>query len=295
MGYGGGFDPMGGFGGFGGFDGGGANAGGFMAGEGDAAPDKSSDKKRAGDRASLIPFSVKQVLQANADESDSSIQVDGVEVHTVKLMGTLHSVQPSSTNVVFTLSDGHHSIECKQYIDREVGNEQIKVASMKEGAMIRVIGSPRDYDGRRHLLVFDCSEVEDFNEFTHHILDVIYNHLQRNGAIKHAVSSTSSMMQASPAGKGGMFPQQGFGASLNAAAVGGNNGTDPATDQVLHLFNVYGADSPHGTSMQIVLQHLPPNSMTMQQLQKIVGNLCEDGLLYTTTDEYHYKPTTDAQ
>lgn len=45
MGYGGGFDPMGGFGGFGGFDGGGANAGGFMAGEGDAAPDKSSDKK----------------------------------------------------------------------------------------------------------------------------------------------------------------------------------------------------------------------------------------------------------
>lgn len=79
----------------------------------------------------MIPFSVKQVLQANADESDSSIQVDGVEVHTVKLMGTLHSVQPSSTNVVFTLSDGHHSIECKQYIDREVGNEQIKVASMK--------------------------------------------------------------------------------------------------------------------------------------------------------------------
>lgn len=61
--------------------------------------------------------------------------------------------------------------------------------------MIRVIGSPRDYDGRRHLLVFDCSEVEDFNEFTHHILDVIYNHLQRNGAIKNAVSSTSSMMQ----------------------------------------------------------------------------------------------------
>lgn len=299
MGYGGSFDPMGGFGGF---DGGGAGAGGFMAGgDGDAAGDKSSDKKRVGDKASLIPLSVKQVLQAAAEESDSSIHLEGAEIHTVKLMGSLHATQVSSTNVVFMLSDGHHSIECKQYIDRESGSEQIKVASMKEGAMIRVIGSPRDYDGKRHLLVFECSEVEDFNELTHHMLDVVYNHLQRTGAINHPAikAGGNAAQQNTPAGKAGSFSnQQHFqgvggmpagGAGLRASA-GQADGSD-LSNQVLQLFQKYGQNSQHGAALTDIVNYLPPGSRDMQQVMRVVQTLCNEGQLYTTIDDNHYHPT----
>lgn len=44
--------------------------------------------------------------------------------------------------------------------------------------MIKVIGNMRDYEGKRHLLVFDVSQLVNWNELTHHLLDVILTHLQ---------------------------------------------------------------------------------------------------------------------
>ena len=51
----------------------------------------------------------------------------------------------------------------------------------REGSMIRVVGNLRDYEGKKHLLVFDVFPVTDFNMLTHHILDVILTHC------KHAI------------------------------------------------------------------------------------------------------------
>ena len=42
--------------------------------------------------------------------------------------------------------------------------------------MVRVVGNIRDYEGTKHILVFEIFAVEDFNQLTNHLLDVILTH-----------------------------------------------------------------------------------------------------------------------
>jgi len=44
--------------------------------------------------------------------------------------------------------------------------------------MVRVVGNLRDYEGRKHLLVFNVSAVTDWNLLTHHLLGVILTHCE---------------------------------------------------------------------------------------------------------------------
>jgi hypothetical protein len=46
--------------------------------------------------------------------------------------------------------------------------------------MVRVVGNIRDYEGDRHVLVFEVFPLEDFNQLTHHILDVIFTHCKHS-------------------------------------------------------------------------------------------------------------------
>jgi hypothetical protein len=46
--------------------------------------------------------------------------------------------------------------------------------------MVRVVGNIRDYEGARHVLVFEVFPIEDFNQLTHHLLDVIFTHCKHS-------------------------------------------------------------------------------------------------------------------
>lgn len=42
--------------------------------------------------------------------------------------------------------------------------------------MVRVVGNIRDYEGSKHILVFEIFAVEDFNQLTNHLLNVVLTH-----------------------------------------------------------------------------------------------------------------------
>ena len=46
--------------------------------------------------------------------------------------------------------------------------------------VVRVIGNLRDFETNQYLQVLDIAVVKDFNEITHHLLDIVYVHLQRS-------------------------------------------------------------------------------------------------------------------
>lgn len=64
--------------------------------------------------------------------------------------------------------------------------------SYRDGAMIRVVGNPRDYEGKRHLLVYNVAELKDWNELSHHVLEVIYTHLLLTQQVKVGVSDKAA-------------------------------------------------------------------------------------------------------
>lgn len=52
------------------------------------------------------------------------------------------------------------------------------VSHNRPGSMVRVVGNIRDYEGAKHVLVFEIFPLEDFNQLTNHLLDVILTHCQ---------------------------------------------------------------------------------------------------------------------
>jgi len=48
----------------------------------------------------------------------------------------------------------------------------------RETKLVRIFGQLREYEGKKSILVVSMSVVEDWNELTHHLLEVTLQHLQ---------------------------------------------------------------------------------------------------------------------
>uniref|UniRef100_A0A7S3GU06 Replication protein A C-terminal domain-containing protein n=1 Tax=Spumella elongata TaxID=89044 RepID=A0A7S3GU06_9STRA len=304
----GGFDPMGGYGGNYGMDGGGA--GGFMGGEPEV---KSSEKKKVGDRQSLIPVTIKQIQ--SADRQGDQYIVDGREIHTVQLVGTFSGLEEHSTNILFRLNDGTGLLECRQWIDKESLKHK-KVAGLKPGSMVRVVGNIRDYEGSKHILVFEIFAVEDFNQLTNHLLNVVLTHCihtkgpipgDNSGANKPGIAS-NNFSSGSPAGRPtiggsnnmGFNNNAGFnmnsmnqrgGSSLNAV----KSETQGLTETIYQAYTGRSSANQEGLPLQAALQILRTKGVNLQphELLNHVRQLCDDGRLYSTIDDEHHKPTSE--
>ncbi len=51
------------------------------------------------------------------------------------------------------------------------------VLTYREGSYVRVFGNLRSFNGKRHFAGFKVQPINDFNEVTHHLLEIIYVHL----------------------------------------------------------------------------------------------------------------------
>ena len=59
--------------------------------------------------------------------------------------------------------------------------------------MVRVIGQLREYEEKKSILILNMTVIEDFNELSHHLLEVMLNHLQNTkGPILGAGASSVS-------------------------------------------------------------------------------------------------------
>lgn len=120
-----------------------------------------------------MPVTLKQLSSSRG--GDEVYRVDDVELHTVKLVGTISQFHDETTNYSFKINDGTGEIDCKKWKD----NDSPSIFNaLREGQTARVVGTIREFAGRSHLLVYSVAPVTNFNEVTHHILDVIFTHLQ---------------------------------------------------------------------------------------------------------------------
>lgn len=170
----------------------------------------------------------------------------------------------------------------------------------REGMLVRVVGHLREFEGRVHVLVYDVREVEDWNELTHHLLEVVMTHLQATkGPIPGsaaAVAAAARPQYGSPGGgmAGSVF---GGGPSLSgqrisaAAGGGGGNALSQFHDEV-HA--VYRSDtSGNGLHYDVVMSRLRSNgnNVSLDQVRRATAALCDEGRLYSTLDDMTYAST----
>ena len=238
------------------------------------------------DRQSLIPVTIKQLKNAPAMTSgEQGFQLDGRDLYQVTICGLIMNADEQSTNLQYTIDDGTDTIMVKMWVDADADDAfQERRAHWKEGVVVRVIGQLRSFNNTKSLVAYSMQPITDFNEYTFHFIEVVHTHLRHTkGPVPMdapaAGYAAPSAMGGAPTAMGGyqqaapMAPQQSL------------------SDLVLKFFQSKGEASDAGVTIHDASNALAANGVAPEQVRNIVEELVNEGHLYSTIDDDHYKAT----
>ncbi|XP_064485317.1 replication protein A 32 kDa subunit-like [Ornithodoros turicata] len=224
--------------------------------------DETPQRRQQGGRQNVVPCTIAQILQ-----SGDEMMLGSVEVQYVKVIGMIVSVNQQSTRVSFTLDDRTGSTIEGQIFSTE-SDEQTKLMSqLIEKTYVRVVGSVRNIEGRKILKVFKVNALYDLNELSMHMAEVVYSHLA---------------VEAMEKKKGDPMETSNF-----VGDVGTAMGLTREQKMVFEV--VRNCMDEGGLTVQDICTVLP--SVKMSSITDIIEFLTNEGHIYTTFDDSHYKAT----
>lgn len=234
------------------------------------------EKKGGRSRAqSIIPCTVAQVLSVS--QTEDIFRFGEVELSQVTLVGVIRHAEKAPTNIQYKLDDmTAPPIDVRQWVDTdEGGGENIVVPP---GNYVKVSCHLRSFQNKKSLVAFNVRPLEDMNELTSHMLEVVHAQMLLN--------KPQPMI-----GDGGMNRSLSVpgntGSGYSGAEDGGMNGLTPQQSQVLNLIKT--CKEVQGISIQDIKIRLKGmNALAVKQAVEFLGN---EGHIYSTVDEDHYRST----
>ncbi|XP_058207788.1 replication protein A 32 kDa subunit B isoform X4 [Rhododendron vialii] len=268
------------------FDGNAAFAGGgFMPSQTTQTADPSFSAAKNRDTQPLLPLTVKQISQAfQATDDKSNFIIDGVDVNNVTLVGMVFNKAERVTDVSFVIDDGTGRIDCNRWVNEAVDTKEVEAIS--DGMYVRVHGHLKGFQGKKQLTVFSIRPLTDYNEMPYHFVECMYVHnyntkSRLQGSVptqnmpNSAVATPSNSYQAAP-------PNQ----------YTGHYGIDGVKGIAQLVFDYLQQPSclslEKGLHVNEIAQQL---SMPVEKISESIKFLEEDGLVYSTIDDYHFKST----
>ncbi|XP_022613008.1 replication protein A 32 kDa subunit-like [Seriola dumerili] len=141
---------------------------------------KSGHKAGKSKKAALqiLPCTVSQLLSASPVSSDAFAICDW-ELNQVSVVGVIRGLSPFVTNVQYAVDDmTGPRLNVKQWVSAEDG-AVMTFASL--GTYVKVIGNLRNFSGQRSLLAVNIRCIDDPNEITSHMLEVVQAHMELFG------------------------------------------------------------------------------------------------------------------
>ncbi|GMF25244.1 unnamed protein product [Phytophthora lilii] len=268
-----------------------SGGGGFMSSQ--AGGSQSTPSKRSGAAQSILPVSVKQLQTLAPAGEDDAPRLDGVELSTVRLVGLLTGLAPHSTSLRFQLDDGSGAFDCQYFLsaDDEAAGER-ELARLTDGAYVRVVGKLRSFQGKSSLSCFSVAPLEDLNELTHHLLEVVYVHCYNSkGALnKGAADVTMTSFNTPTKAAGSQWNQPASGGFGGGAMDYGMMDASFSPEQKAILDVLGTCTSDRGLKIDQIFADLR-GKMTEQQLRSALNYLTSEGHVYSTIDEDHFKRT----
>ncbi|XP_038880298.1 replication protein A 32 kDa subunit B [Benincasa hispida] len=270
------------------FDGNAAfSGGGFMPSQTTQAPDHSFSPAKNRDVQALLPLTVKQINDAFLSSDDkSNFVIDGVDVNNVKLVGMVRNRAGRITDVTFALDDGTGWIDCSKWVNEAADSNEVE--GILDGMYVRVHGHLKSFQGKRTLNVFSIRPVTDYNEITSHFIESIYVHFYNTRLRKQQGSSITQPQMANLSNT----PMKGYQAPMSNQYTGqaGGDGWKSLEQMVLDFLQLPSCDSERGAHRDVIAQQL---KVPLEKLIPAMKNLEEEGLIYSTTDDYHFKSTAN--
>lgn len=243
------------------------------------AMSQGGEKKGRTRATQIIPCTVSQLMSAS--QAEEAFRVGDVEVAQVTIVGVIRSTDKSMTNIQYKVDDmTGASMDVKQWLDTEDPSVDSNVLS--PGTYVKVSGNLRSFQNHRSVVAFSVRPLEDMNEITSHMLEVVQAHMvlskpQTTLGVTGGMSSKVVPM-SKPGGMGGSY------AGANDMA---NNGLSANQNQVLSL--IRSCPEPQGISLQDLKQRLSGISLVI--IKQAVEFLSNEGHIFSTIDEDHYKST----
>ncbi|NXW76042.1 RFA2 protein, partial [Hirundo rustica] len=258
-----------------------------------------AEKKQRSRSQNIVPCTVSQLLAA--EQVDESFRICDVEISQVgagavavsaeprparatfsrvpqvTVVGIVRHAEKAPTNILYKVDDMTAApMDVRQWVDTdEAGGENVVVPP---GTYVKVAGHLRSF--QKSLVAFKIMPLENMNEFTTHILEVVNAHMMLR---KNLMSASRVPQSFSSTGMSDMGGYRG-GGSLPV------NGLTAHQSQVLNL--IKSCHVPEGMSLQDLKQQL--HSMSMSTIKQAVEFLSSEGHIYSTVDDDHYK-STDAE
>lgn len=185
---------------------------------------------------------------------------------------------------MFKVQDDSGEIEVIQWL--EEGTNQPEHA---ESHPIKVVGSIRSHQDKKHIMAFKISEVQSQAEYDAHLLEVVYSHLKLrqlqqkiNGQIMGSDGSLSQSMMGGGLGiQGGTAPSY---VSSSANQSFGNKNYDLVYGLIKQSTDEAGIDRDS------VFSGVKKN-MSKNEMDSALDFLSSEGHIYSTIDEDHFKTT----
>ncbi|XP_059423223.1 replication protein A 32 kDa subunit [Carassius carassius] len=258
-----------------------ANVSGYTqspGGFGSPAASQGGDKKGRARAQQIVPCTVSQLM--SAVQAEDVFRVGEVEIAQVTIVGVIRSTDKSTINIQYKVDDMTAApMDVKQWIDTE--DMGVDNSVIPPGSYVKVSGNLRSFQNNRSLVAFSVRVLEDMNEVTSHMLEVVNAHMQQ--------SKPQSMMGG---GAGtNMMPAVHTSMSSTGSYSGANmmlvNGLSANQNQVLGL--IKSCHEPQGISMHDLKQKL--SSMSVTVIRQIVDFLSNEGHIFSTIDEDHFRST----
>jgi len=277
--------------------------GGFIASEQSDEKSPAPAKKRESNR--LLPVTIKQLIGCDVKDKQSCI-IDGKEITQVCLVGAILSIDVQQTHVSYILDDGTGKMNIRVFLDDK---DETSLRDFSANTYVRVVGSPpRTTSGVRNIIAFTVRPITDSNEITYHFLHVIAAH-ERNmqstdggmkGAERKGVATFSSKAQYTTPIRNDTKPRVVHDTKTRIHALpppvrpanafpgmSGGNGFTPLQNKILDVFKKDQSET--GTSISAVFSNLP--HFSIPDIRKAIEFLTEEGHLYSTIDDEHFKWT----
>jgi len=240
--------------------------------------------RKAYDEQTLIPVTVRMVLDSCADGAGGSVTLaDGRPLHQVKLVAAIRSVTENSTFILYEIEDGTGLTEIKDWINES--NDCAAVAEMrrqlKDGAYVRVIGQVKEYEGKKSVLAHSIRTLSTGNELTHHMLEVVYSAMRTK-------NQNSIVTSAAPMAGNNMGTMGGVGNRGAVYEMGGAGSGNALNDTVLDFIKREGSHLDVGVDVEKIIKALA-GQYNEGQIRNAIDTIAGEGHIYSTINENWYK------
>ncbi|MCL7037585.1 hypothetical protein MKW94_003156 [Papaver nudicaule] len=258
----------------------------FFSGGGFVAPSQATQTTEYGvspaknrDAKDILLLTVKQI-----SDSDDVIMF----LNNVKLVGMMFDIEQRFREVTFALEDQTGRIDCHRWVNDDA--DLWEMAQIKNGTFAEIHGHLKCFKGKKYLEAFCVRPVNDIDQLAYRFKECMdvhcHNTKSQCKATRYWLCDLLTQLQP-------QIPNAAItnGPSSYQTAPSNQCNWQPATTGIIEkvldfLFIPTYLAQEKGAHLAEVAQHLkvPP-----QEIMEAIRDLEEEGMVYSTIDEFHYK------